>query len=612
MKCKKRLRGICCFVLTAFLLMIIRIMPLSVSAYQMNGGIADNGLGGIWIDISKYPYNTYTNQYAYGPEGCAWFASNRFDELTSGMKIDVVWDAKTWWEYGPDNFGVTRSSQPADCSLICWNNHIAVLEKIVGDIAYISEGGVTSLPNNSYCHITTANVSEIPRRNVNFIGYLHIPHKAADPLTTPTVTMNKTSYEPGDTGVITWVHSNTSILSHYWVQVTTPDGKMVVNERVAKDATSYSYKFQTAGTYVITMSATPVGSVEGEGSLIASAKVTVKPRIKGSMLVTPDAGTGKTAITWQLTQTPKSVSISILDSKGKEAVKLNKQATDAGAEASLEAGSYTAVLSATDTDGASAKIDTVTFTVGGSQTWTYCSSLPEKVDPKQNTVEYKNYYEKVAVKSPGADWKDNGVAKTVWENTGAVYSNRDYPLETSDARVCVKEYFYHFCIPGGSFPCECNYAKTDRFSGYDEIIVPNADVIVYDQGEDDGHAYYLAKTQSGSKVVCGNGGQVWYKSYDYQDRVKVVYHSYTAESAWTNASDPEAKTVLCRYHSADGVAGDVNNDGKFNISDVVLVQNWLLAVPETQLKNWEAADFRDDNRLDAVDFCLMKKNLINS
>ncbi len=56
--------------------------------------------------------------------------------------------------------------------------------------------------------------------------------------------------------------------------------------------------------------------------------------------------------------------------------------------------------------------------------------------------------------------------------------------------------------------------------------------------------------------------------------------------------------------------GDVNGDGVFNISDAVLLQKWLLAMPDTHLKNWEAANFCEDEKLDVFDLCLMKQNLL--
>lgn len=58
------------------------------------------------------------------------------------------------------------------------------------------------------------------------------------------------------------------------------------------------------------------------------------------------------------------------------------------------------------------------------------------------------------------------------------------------------------------------------------------------------------------------------------------------------------------------VEGDFNNDGKFNVSDVVLLQKWLLAVPDTHFENWKAADMCEDNRLDVFDLCMMKRKLI--
>lgn len=58
--------------------------------------------------------------------------------------------------------------------------------------------------------------------------------------------------------------------------------------------------------------------------------------------------------------------------------------------------------------------------------------------------------------------------------------------------------------------------------------------------------------------------------------------------------------------------GDVNADGLFNVSDVVLLQKWLLAVPDTHLENWRSADLCEDNKLDVFDLCLMKRELIEA
>lgn len=56
--------------------------------------------------------------------------------------------------------------------------------------------------------------------------------------------------------------------------------------------------------------------------------------------------------------------------------------------------------------------------------------------------------------------------------------------------------------------------------------------------------------------------------------------------------------------------GDVNNDGSFSVADVVMFQKWLICAPNASLVNWKAADFCKDDKLDAFDLCIMKRNLI--
>lgn len=57
---------------------------------------------------------------------------------------------------------------------------------------------------------------------------------------------------------------------------------------------------------------------------------------------------------------------------------------------------------------------------------------------------------------------------------------------------------------------------------------------------------------------------------------------------------------------------DVNADGKFDISDVVLLQKWLLGVSDITLPNWKAADFFEDGKLNVLDLCMMKRKLVEN
>ncbi len=63
--------------------------------------------------------------------------------------------------------------------------------------------------------------------------------------------------------------------------------------------------------------------------------------------------------------------------------------------------------------------------------------------------------------------------------------------------------------------------------------------------------------------------------------------------------------------AAGTAAGDVNGDGAFNVSDVVLLQKWLLSVPDTHLENWKSADLCEDDKLDVFDLCFMKRELLS-
>ena len=58
------------------------------------------------------------------------------------------------------------------------------------------------------------------------------------------------------------------------------------------------------------------------------------------------------------------------------------------------------------------------------------------------------------------------------------------------------------------------------------------------------------------------------------------------------------------------VPGDVNADGEFNISDIVMMQNWLIAAPDVKLADWKAGDLCEDNMIDSFDLCMMRRMLI--
>lgn len=58
------------------------------------------------------------------------------------------------------------------------------------------------------------------------------------------------------------------------------------------------------------------------------------------------------------------------------------------------------------------------------------------------------------------------------------------------------------------------------------------------------------------------------------------------------------------------VRGNANRDGIFNLADVFLLEKWLLAIPVSNMVNWEMADFNQDGKLNAIDLTLMKRELL--
>lgn len=85
----------------------------------------------------------------------------------------------------------------------------------------------------------------------------------------------------------------------------------------------------------------------------------------------------------------------------------------------------------------------------------------------------------------------------------------------------------------------------------------------------------------------------------------IAVTAYSGEITLKNAK------ILTKSDEIQSVKGDANADGEFSVADVVLLQKWLLAVPEIELADWKAADLCEDGVLNVFDLCMMKYELIN-
>lgn len=83
------------------------------------------------------------------------------------------------------------------------------------------------------------------------------------------------------------------------------------------------------------------------------------------------------------------------------------------------------------------------------------------------------------------------------------------------------------------------------------------------------------------------------------------------ENGYAEMRELWAKTMYDEVYSAeDGdakIAGDVNADGVFNITDAVMMQKWLLC--EGSMTDWEVGDLYADDTINVFDLCVMKTML---
>ena len=176
-----------------------------------------------------------------------------------------------------------------------------------------------------------------------------------------------------------------------------------------------------------------------------------------------------------------------------------------------------------------------------------------------------------------------------------LYGDRDITAASSSTLVNGAEYIRTAC-------------DSKMFTGDLASFEAGADMYVYvaaDQRVDDALTWLKNWTNTGAVITSSNGAAFTL----YQKQVK----SGESVTLGTNGGESESANYIVFASTTvnkSDVKGDVNSDGAFNVSDVVLLQKWLLAVPNTHLANWKAADMCDYDRLDVFDLCMMKRELV--
>ncbi len=91
--------------------------------------------------------------------------------------------------------------------------------------------------------------------------------------------------------------------------------------------------------------------------------------------------------------------------------------------------------------------------------------------------------------------------------------------------------------------------------------------------------------------------------YEAGDRISIRF-TYNTDSGQIISIER-----LDLEHNSHRVRGDVNADGKFDISDLVALSGWLIKNPEAQFNDSEAGDLREDGRIDIYDIIVMRQML---
>lgn len=104
---------------------------------------------------------------------------------------------------------------------------------------------------------------------------------------------------------------------------------------------------------------------------------------------------------------------------------------------------------------------------------------------------------------------------------------------------------------------------------------------------------------SGTVKVTFKQAQDWEGGYADDDATVVKYYSVDENGSITEIDESEFTPLNM---------GDCNLDGKTGISDVVMLEKWLMG--SGKLECWQNADFNNDNRVDVFDLVLMKQSLL--
>jgi len=153
-------------------------------------------------------------------------------------------------------------------------------------------------------------------------------------------------------------------------------------------------------------------------------------------------------------------------------------------------------------------------------------------------------------------------------------------------------------ISGNGMMCDCT--ENSPFAHCRRWV---KSVVVEDGAESIGAGAFSGFTKLIAVVIPGSVTTIAEDAFNGCDNFTVFGDPGTAAEAFAN-------THNIPFVSLKEALGDINADGAFLMSDIVLLQKWLLAVPDVYLLNPYAADANGDEKLDVCDLTLLKRQLL--
>lgn len=100
-------------------------------------------------------------------------------------------------------------------------------------------------------------------------------------------------------------------------------------------------------------------------------------------------------------------------------------------------------------------------------------------------------------------------------------------------------------------------------------------------------------------------------TYDEAKNQDLAVSDFVISGVSGSAAEAYATKNGFAFTALEGIAGDLNGDSRVTVADLVLFRHWLLR-ENVQSANWQAADLDKNGVLNALDFCLMKRAVLNA